>query len=309
MTESDEGARPTRVIFNPTAGGKRLAANRLDADGVRELFARHGLPVEVCASESADDAVRLAKEAVERGDSTVVAAGGDGTIGTVARAVLDTDVALGILPMGTVMNVPRMLELPRELDPAADVIAGGATRLIDVGEANGTIFFETVSVGISAAMFREADKFEKGDYLTLLRAVRMAFRYRPGRMMISLDDGRTIHTRALMVTIANGPYMGLGMTVAPAAKLDDGKFDVRVFRHFSKFELFRHLLSIAFGRREYAPHVLTERSSAVEIEGRRPLPVRADSRALGSTPLAARVRPKALKVIVPVAESAAARDG
>jgi diacylglycerol kinase (ATP) len=102
-----------------------------------------------------------------------------------------------------------------------------------------------------------------------------------------------------MVTVGNGPYMGLGMTVAPGARLDDGRFDVRIFRHFSKFELFRHLLSIAYGRRRYSPHVLTERSSFVRIESSRPLPVRADAVALGHTPVECRVRPQALRVVVP----------
>jgi diacylglycerol kinase (ATP) len=179
------------------------------------------------------------------------------------------------------------------------VIAAGETRLIDVGEANGTTFFETTSVGINAAIFRESRRFEQGDYGTLVRAVFIAFRYRPARMRVELDEGRTIHTRALMVTVSNGPYMGLGMTVAPAAQLDDGRFDVRVFRHFSKFELLRHLGSIAFGRRQYSPNVLSERSKLVRIQGSRPLPVRADSRALGMTPLECRVRPAALRVIVP----------
>jgi diacylglycerol kinase (ATP) len=191
-----------------------------------------------------------------------------------------------------------MLELPREIEPAATVIAAGKTRLIDVGEANGEAFFETASAGMNAAIFRESKRFEEGDYGTLWRAALNAFRYRPARMTILLDDERTITTRALMVTVGNGPYMGLGMTVAPGARLDDGLFDVRLFRHFSKFDLLRHLGSIAFGRRRYSPHVQLERSAFVRIEGARPLPIRADSRALGYTPLECRVKPAALRVIV-----------
>jgi diacylglycerol kinase (ATP) len=229
----------------------------------------------------------------------VVAAGVDGTVGTIAAALLDTDVALGIMPLGSVMNICRALGIPREPEAAAKIIAAGKTRVIDVGEANGKTFYETASVGIGAAIFRESERFENGDYGTLFRAVKNAFRYRPARMRITLVEDRVLTSRALMVTVGNGPYMGLGMTVAPNARLDDGKFDVRVFRHFSKFELLRHLISIAYGRRRLAPHALTERSSFVRIEAARPLPVRADAVALGYTPVECRVKPQALRVVVP----------
>ena len=126
---------------------------------------------------------------------------------------------------------------------------------------------------MNAAMFHEAQRLDRGEYLSLVRAVWVAFRYRPARMRIQLDDG-LIATRALMVTVANGPHDGGGMTVAPDARLDDGKFDIRVFRHFSKAELIRHLFSIAFGRRAYSPHIATYRSTRVRIDSSSPLPCR-----------------------------------
>jgi diacylglycerol kinase family enzyme len=81
-----------------------------------------------------------------------------------------------------------------------------------------------------------------------------------------------VATRALMVTISNAPYTGVEMTVAPDARLNDGKFDVRIFRHFSKWELTRHLASITFGRRRCSPHVTTHRSANVTVVGKRPFP-------------------------------------
>jgi diacylglycerol kinase (ATP) len=190
-----------------------------------------------------------------------------------------------------------MLGLPRELEPAAAILASGIVRRIDVGEANGMPFYETASVGMNAAMFREAQHFEEGDYRSPLRVLWVAFRYRPARMRLQLDEER-VQSRALMVTISNGPYTGVGMTVAPDARLDDGRFDVRVFRHFSKFELLRHLGSIAFGRRRYSPHVSTYRAQVARVDSARPLPCRADSHDLGTTPLECRVRRAALRVMV-----------
>jgi diacylglycerol kinase family enzyme len=89
------------------------------------------------------------------------------------------------------------------------------------------------------------------------------------------------------------------MTVAPDARLDDGLLDVGVWRRFSKPELLHHLFSIAFGRRRYTPQVDMYRSSKVRVTSAHPLPCRADSRDLGTTPVVFGVRPGALRVIVP----------
>ena len=228
----------------------------------------------------------------------MVAAGGDGTVHVVADALLGGDTALGILPLGTIMNVPRMLGLPRDLESAAEALATGEERAIDVGVTRGRTFYESGSVGMNAAMFREAQRYDEGDRLSILRAAWVAFRYRPARMELRLDD-RRIRSRALMVTVSNGPFTGAGMTVAPGARLDDGLFDVRVFRRFSKWQLIRHLASIAFGRRRYAPEVSTYRSARVVVTSVHPLPRRADSHDLGTTPIDFEVRPAVLRVIVP----------
>jgi len=287
------------VIWNRHAGAKVPGGQgALDGDRLRELLSRRGIAAEIIPTESTEDAVGAVREAVAGGEELIVAAGGDGTIGRLGRELLGTNVALGILPLGSVMNIPRMLAVPRDVEEAIDVLAARRIATIDVGEANGRVFFETASVGMNAAMFRAAQHFEEGDWGSPFRVLKVALRYRPARMEITLDGDQLVHTRGLMVTVSNGAYTGVGMTVAPAARLNDGRFDVRVFRHFSKFELLRHLASIMFGRHRYTPHVSTYRSAYVRIEGHRPLPCRADSHDLGTTPLESHVRPASLRVVV-----------
>jgi diacylglycerol kinase (ATP) len=291
--------RRIRVIWNANAGHKTgIPGNGTTEQQIRDLMARVHLGDELVATKTSEEARSQAADAASRGYDLVVAAGGDGTVGIVAEQLLGKSTALGILPLGTVMNIARSLGIPRELEEAAEVVAAGVVRAIDVGVAGDRPFFEAASVGMNAAMFREAQRFERGDWTSVVRTIWVAFRYRPARMSVELDD-RRIRTRALMVTVSNGPYTGAGMTVAPEARLDDGKFDVRLFRRFSKARLIRHLLSIAFGRYRYAPEADTFRSAAVRIDSASPLPARADSRDLGTTPVEFRVRPGALNVVVP----------
>lgn len=293
------GARPTPVLWNSNAGQKiRGPLASTGDEQLREAMTAAGLVPEIHATESAEQAQEILARLIAAGHRLVVGAGGDGTIGQIGRRLLGSGVTLGILPLGSVMNIGRMLGLPRDLEGAALAIAAGRTATIDVGEANSEIFFETASVGLNAAIFKEAQQFEEGVKSSPFRAVWAAFRYRPARMTIHLDDGQVVSTRGLMVTVSNGAYTGVAITVAPEARLDDGRFDVRVFRHFSKLDLLRHLASITFGRRRYIPHVSTYRSATVRIESRHPLPCRADANDLGTTPLECRVRSASLKVIV-----------
>ncbi len=98
-----------------------------------ELLPRYGLGDELIEPASEAEAAEAAADAVRQGYDVVVAAGGDGTIGLVGRQLLGTRTALGILPLGSVMNIPRMLGVPRDPEQAARILADGHLRSIDVG--------------------------------------------------------------------------------------------------------------------------------------------------------------------------------
>lgn len=295
-------ARPPgriRILLNPTSGAKAgLSTNPITEDDVRRVAAANGLGDELIVTESEEHGIAAATEAADAGYAIVVAAGGDGTIASVAGALLGRETALGILPLGSLMNIARSFGLPRDLDEAAAVIATGTVRPVDVGEANGVPFMEAGSVGLSAAIFGEAEQIDEGHYRAVFSALRLLAKFPPSRMTLRLDD-RVVATQALSVVAANGPYMGLGFTVAPDAVLDDGLLDIVVYSRFSRMELVRHFAGIAFGRQKFSPKVTVYRSAEVRIESRRPLPCTADTRDLGTTPVTFRSLRRALRVVVP----------
>ena len=163
-----ESSRPDpqpriRVLINPHSGAKAgIPTNTAAEEEVRTAVELHfpGLGEDMVITESEEEAISATRDAVAKGYDVVVAAGGDGTVGTVACELLGKETALGILPLGSVMNVARMLDIPRDLEGAAAVIATGEVRTIDVGEAKGQIFFEGGSVGLNAAVFREAQQVD-----------------------------------------------------------------------------------------------------------------------------------------------------
>jgi diacylglycerol kinase (ATP) len=292
----------TCLIINPTAGQKvGLTTNALGLEDAKALLERHHIEADVLCTERAGHGTELAQQAVRDGYELVIAAGGDGTVAEVAEGLVGTSVVLGVLPLGSVMNVARMLGVPRDLDAAAEVIKARRVARIDVGrataQAKSTLFLEAAGVGADAGLFAYFNQLDRGNWASLKPLIRFMWRYRPRRVTIRID-GRIHRFRAMMVSIANGPYVGAALAVAPDAYLDDNKFDVEVFTRFGKFELFRHLVAIAGGRRVYNPKVLTFRAKSVEINQLTPMMVHADSNPLGTTPARFEVVPSALSVIV-----------
>jgi diacylglycerol kinase (ATP) len=305
--------RRIRVLWNPTAGRKGgIPTNHSSREMLLDLLSRHGLGDELIETGSAQHVVEAARDAVDCGYDVVVAAGGDGTIGLIGRQLIGTRTALGILPLGSVMNIPRMLGMTRDPEEAARILAEGHLRSIDVGQVGDRIFYEAGSVGLHAAATRELPLVDRGDYGALVRSIAAAFRYRPSEIRIELDGDRTIKAKAVGVAVANGPFIGPGLAVAPEALLDDGLFDVRVFLHYTPAEQLQYVLSIVRGRRPRERSSRTERAKWVRITSDRPLAVRADAVDLGSTPVVFEIRPRVLTVVAPdrsTSSSASGRHG
>lgn len=290
------------LIVNPNAGRKAgVTTNAFGVDEARDLLIRHGIDAEIWCTERPGHATELARTAADEGYELVIAAGGDGTVEEVAEGLVGTDVHLGVLPLGSVMNIARMLGIPRDLEAAAEVIKDRRVARIDIGRATTTArsayFIEAAGIGIDAGLFAYFNQIDAGNWRSLRPLLTFMWRYRPRRLTLRVD-GKAHRFRAMMVTIANGPYVGAALTVAPDAKLDDHRFDVEVFTRFGKFELLRHLLAIAWGRRSYNPKVQHFRAQTVELISDRPMMVHADSCPLATTPARFEVLSSALAVIV-----------
>ncbi|HEX2033602.1 MAG TPA: diacylglycerol kinase family protein [Chloroflexota bacterium] len=296
---------PPVLIFNPQAGAKLgLTTNPATPEAAQEALTKAGVPFEPWPTARAGHATELAARAVAEGRRLVIAAGGDGTVGEVAQSLIGTETLLGVMPMGSVMNVARTLQIPRNLDQAAQLIAGGRTLAMDVGKASGrvqsTYFLEAAGVGLDAALFRYFDRVERGR--RRLEAVRAAWRFLRSlglpRLMLEIDGVPRV-VRAPMITVANSPFLGAAYAIAPEAEIDDGRLDVVIFHHLSGLHVLAYLIMVAGGRpfpRPRGVEAVRVRSISVATR-RRPLPAHADGTVIDRTPVRFEVVPKALHVI------------
>lgn len=284
------------LIGNPMAGRKGgLSTNDRTVDHALAALRAAGLEPDCWLTQGPGDASTLAARAVAEGYDTVIGAGGDGTIEEVAQPLVNAAAALGIMPLGSVMNLARTLGIPRDLGEAAKLIGGGRQLAMDVGEVNGRYFLEYAGVGLDAALYPLTQQFDSGQWSSLAEMLRIVFRYRPLKITLSID-GQVSTRRALLVVVANTPYFGPAVELTPEAKVDDRCFDVRVFDRFSRWELLRYAFQILRGARAYSPRVYHFRARTVGVSSSRPLPAHADIVPIGHTPVTFRLLPHALRV-------------
>src|SRR5947199_3052283 len=152
MTEMAEGFE---VIIHCASGGRAGA----DAErAVTEAFASCGSRVRVRLAREGSELTELARSAVSNGARAVVAGGGDGTVSAVASALVGTDKALGVLPLGTLNHFAKDLCIPLEVVGAARNVCEGREVSVDVGEVNGRVFINNSGLGLYPHIVRRREK-------------------------------------------------------------------------------------------------------------------------------------------------------
>jgi diacylglycerol kinase (ATP) len=289
------------VIVNPVAGigvERSAAMRRIRRAG--DLLAAHGPIGEVLPTEGPGHARELALGAVGRGARVVVAWGGDGTVNEVASALAFTAVPLGIVPCGSGNGLARELRLPPTVDAAFAVAVGGGERRIDAGEIEGRLFVNVAGVGFDAAVARAfADGSGGRGFAHYARVtLRELRRYTPSEYTVTTDTGEA-RVRALTIAVANGRQYGNGATIAPNARLDDGRLDLVVVRARPRWLALAQIPRLFLGGIERASGVGMEIIDEVRIGSATGLACHADGEPFSSRgPILARVRPGALLVRV-----------
>jgi YegS/Rv2252/BmrU family lipid kinase len=231
----------------------------------------------------------------------IVLAGGDGTVHAAAPALLRTELPLGILPLGTANDLARAIDLPLDLTQAAEVIAAGNTRRIDVGEVNGQPFFNVAHIGLGAALaggLTATMKRRFGPLAYPMAAVRALGGLRPFRGEIVAGEERAA-LRTVGITVGNGRFFGGSGLVAEDAQIDDGLLHLFAISTKNPFRLALILLQVTRGRQGRSKWVHTMVAPTFEVTTVRPMAVRADGKIMTETPALFRVRSGALSVFAP----------
>lgn len=288
------------VIINERSG---KAATPDAGRELQALFAKAGARVRIERVTHPLDIAARARQAAARGD-VLVAAGGDGTVGTVAGVAVETGATLGVLPMGTLNHFARDLGLPQELDQAVAAIVAGEHREIDVGDVNGRIFINNSSVGIYPRMVWEREAQQRRGRrewtaigIAVLRTWR---RYRMVVARIAVDGAEAI-VRTPFVFVGNNQYKAEGFELGGRTTLDNGHLSVFLAPECGRFEIlalpFRALAKRLNAGAPFA--AFTADTLSVDVPRHRVSVALDGEVAMMRSPLVYRVRPRALRIIAP----------
>lgn len=285
------------VILNPVADRGR-AASRADelVQGLKAL----GIDPALLPTTRPGEATEMARELVKKRVPVIAAAGGDGTLNEVAQALVGTNTALAVIPLGSGNDFLRSLTGSVHLSAALRRVAQGEPKPVDVGEANGRFYLNSLGMGIDGQIAEDFVrwKFLRGELGYLWAALYEVARFRPFALQIQSDAG-SWEFQGLMVSVMNGSHTAGGFHMAPGASLTDGALNLIAIRHYPRIVRVPVLVQVRQGRHLGLKGVRAALVRWVEVRTSRPLRVYVDGELLPRTDtLAIRVHPGALKVVL-----------
>ena len=299
------------VLLNPTAGGGKTS----DLPGnLAAMFAAAGAPARVVLLQSPAGTADDVRRAIDAGATVVVAAGGDGTVSSVAGALLDTGATLGVLPLGTLNHFARDLGMPQDLEQAVAVIAAGRRARVDVGEVNGRLFINNSSIGIYPDIVVEREALRARGFrkwTAFAVATTTVLRRFHGVVVRVSSEAATETLRTPFLFIGNNEYQVEGISVGRRRRLDGGKLHVYVAPRTRARDLPLLATAALIGRAARHPSLRAFATAGLEVgtPGRRHLHVALDGEVMHmAPPLRYRIRARALEVVAP-APTAAAEPG
>ena len=289
------------IIVNAAAGS---GCGEQEIAKLRDAFAAAGTHAHIITAHSGEELQLVAKRTALGKPPVIVAGGGDGTINAVAAALVDTGIALGVVPFGTFNHFARDLHIALDVSAAVSIIVGGYSIPIDVGQVNERIFLNNSSVGIYASfvLLREKQRKRLGraKWHAIFWATLTVLRRSPFLdVRLRLDQVEQRH-RTPFVFIGNNEYQMEGFDIGLRKRLDSGWLSVYVTQRHNRVGLIWLALRALFGRLRQGRDFVATGAQALTIESRHHhLLVATDGEVTTmQTPLDYRIRAGALRVLV-----------
>jgi len=290
------------VIVNAGSGGGNDAAL---VDRLAVHFKAAGLHAEIELAHGGDEIITAVGNAVARRPPLIVAGGGDGTVSTVAAALVDTGIIFGVLPLGTLNHFAKDLGIPLELADAVAVLAHGEAGRVDVGEVNGRIFVNNSSLGLYPDIVHDRERQQKrlrrGKWPAFVWATLSALRRYPFLVVALVVDGKEVLRKTPFVFIGNNEYRMDGFAIGERSGIEGGLLSLYVAQRPGRWRLLQLALRALTGRLRQARDFDAITATDIVVQSKRKrLRVATDGEVTVMTPpLHYRVRPASLIVMRP----------
>jgi YegS/Rv2252/BmrU family lipid kinase len=271
-----------------------------DLDQVLQVLEAGGI---VSVAHQFDDEAQMMTAMRQRHPETdrIIIGGGDGTLNSALESVLESELPLGVLPMGTANDLARTLEIPFEPAEAAEVIVRGRTVRIDLGWVNGRHYFNVANVGLATNVSKTLTTEMKQRWGVLAYPLAMYNAYRINRPFKAriVCDGQKHRMKSIQIAIGNGRHYGGGLTIRNDAFIDDQRLDFYSIEPQSTWKLLKSLPAIVRGTFRQGDMVRLMDGQEIEVTTDRTMPVETDGEEVTETPALFRVKHAALPIFVP----------
>lgn len=272
-------------------------------ESILSAFSEYESIPEIFTSSAPGDIEKEARRCVGDGYDAVIAVGGDGTVNEVINGIAGTDVALGVIPLGTANVFAAQNNLPANIAECCKVVMEGKIIRTDLGNINGKRYFACMSgIGFDAHVIKVADcKMKKifGPFAYIFAMIFSYFSYNFKNIEIEID-GQPLKKNGKIVFICNGPYYGGTLLMAPKADPADGFLDLCILKNSGIFSFIRYAFAICNGtlnEDKTVEHCQCKRISISEKAGHS---VHADAEYIGVFPVEVKICPGILKTIIPL---------
>lgn len=252
--------------------------------------------------QSIDDSISKTRRAIDSGVDIILVAGGDGTVNTIGRVVVGTDVAIGIIPAGSGNGFARHFGIPLYPPDAVASLAGASVKRIDVGYVNDHPFLVTCSMAWDASLIRSFEKMPvRGILPYIFAGVQEFFEYRAQAMELEIDHGQTVsYADPLVCTVANLTQYGGGARIAPNARPDDGQLELVVALKKDIHRLVPNIGRVFDGSIARIPEIISCRFKQLTVRREHRAPIQIDGELVDApATIEVRVVPSCLNVLVP----------
>lgn len=233
----------------------------------------------------------------------VIVGGGDGTLNAALEGLIDTQLPLGIIPLGTANDLARTIKIPNSVPEACDVIAQGHTQKIDLGCVNGKYFLNVASLGLSAEITRRLTAKVKrrwGKLAYAITAIQTIWGFKPFAAEIKANK-QSFSVKTMQIAVGNGRYYGGGMIVNDNAAINDKRLDLYSLEIYHWWEIIKLLPAIKEGQYANRNSVRILQEQEIEIYTyQKSKSINTDGELTSQTPAKFQVIPQALTVFVPL---------
>lgn len=221
--------KPIAFIINPISGtqNKETIPNIIRKELDNNVF-----DAEIAFTEHRGHGQQLSEAFVSNGFKHIVAVGGDGTVNEVARGIIHSQAALGIIPIGSGNGLARHLSIPLSTASAIHHINNSEAIKMDYGLVNDQPFFCTCGTGFDAYVSTEFAKSKNRGVMTYIeKMITGYFNYKSQGYHL-VGDGIDLKDTAFVITFANASQWGNNAYIAPQASVQDGKLDISIMGNF-----------------------------------------------------------------------------